>query len=148
MSPSPHTHATLPSAANTPDMISVPRAMISEMPDPRTCPSNTETRLVPHSDVQMYNAGDLRMSVLANTASTSCAPTLLEASPTTSLGDGFARGWHKLPEELKLAIISYNLASDNPIHFLRNRAGDCSRTRTYLMRPELEKHLAMGPDIA
>ncbi|KAF2824632.1 hypothetical protein CC86DRAFT_371199 [Ophiobolus disseminans] len=72
----------------------------------------------------------------------------LTVSPTGDLGDAFAVGWNKLSDEIKLRILSCNLLSDDPLHSKRLHDARDNLGRSYTIRPEFDKHLAMGADIA
>ena len=65
-------------------------------------------------------------------------------SPHLDLGEDFARGWRKLPDELKIEILCYNLVSGNKTCVSSNM----------IKRPDLalgkmlRHHLALGPELA
>lgn len=41
----------------------------------------------------------------------------LEIKPGDDLGPGFSRGWHKLPDELKLKVLEFNLIYGGPLEY-------------------------------
>jgi hypothetical protein len=63
----------------------------------------------------------------------------MQIEPAEQLGPAFARGWRKLPDELRLEVLVDNLVSADPIR----RTAD-----GFTMRQTLYNYLAMGPEIA
>jgi hypothetical protein len=80
--------------------------------------------------------------VTATTPTLLTAPTTMRLEQADDLGTDFARGWEKLPEEIKLHILSYNLdLNGSGIYY-------DAKTSCYTSQDRLSSHLAMGPEIA
>jgi hypothetical protein len=65
----------------------------------------------------------------------------LSIEPIDSLGPDFERGWNKLPDELKVHVLSFNLISNDGVRRL------CTSPRSYVYE-SLAKHLQSTPEIA
>lgn len=66
------------------------------------------------------------------------APYKFDLIPRFDLGEDFARGWDKLPAEIKVHILSFNLVSDENITEKQHKK----------MLPTLLHHLRCTPEIA
>lgn len=100
--------------------------------------------------IRCASTAKFRVNVRANSGSKIVLRDSVPLYVTTpDLDPDFAEGWRKLPNELKIRVLAYNLAFDSPIESC------CISPRLWRLRMEeghwpsmLLAHLAMGPDIA
>lgn len=108
---------------------------------PMNIQPDTECHVTCIAPIKVELAGGQHLYLSAHTFATLKAPVSMTISPTDRLGPGFARGWNKLPDELKIAILEENLVQeDNYVHWQLFQGPVVCRT--------LLQHLAMGPDIS
>lgn len=108
-----------------------------------TLQADAEVRLACDGEIQVRSR---RCSILvsAQTPITLSVSTKSDVTPFDNLNEDFARGWRKLPDELRIEILSYNLVAANVIS--SNKSNDCDSNFT--LGRELRHHLTLGLDIA
>jgi hypothetical protein len=109
-------------------------------------PANTEISIICTSSIKVELPCDQHFTLAANVTATLTLSHRAWVSPTAELSAALARGWHKLPCELKVKVLEYNLISDWPIR----RESDYADPPvcTFSHSKTVYAHLAMGPSIA
>jgi hypothetical protein len=104
------------------------------MPEAGTVRSVSSPQLFLINGVKMWSATPIYVYDQTNGRS-------LRIEPIDSLGLDFERDWNKLPEELKVHVLSFNLISNDGIRRL------CASPRSYVYK-SLAKHLRSTQEIA
>lgn len=138
-----HRNANQQNAHDNDNMTDTTSTDVITFQTPMTLQADAEVRLACDGEIQVRSR---RCSILvsAQTPITLSVSTKSDVTPFDNLNEDFARGWRKLPDELRIEILSYNLVAANVIS--SNKSNDCDSNFT--LGRELRHHLTLGLDIA
>jgi hypothetical protein len=135
--------ATAPTPAIT-DMIAQVETVSSEpqafeLTTPMSIPAGIKILVTCRGGIKLEMSPGQHVTLSAKTPTKLFSPIAMRIESAEQLGPDFARGWRKLPEELRLKVQAHNLVSADPIR----KAPD-----GFTMRQTLYDYRAMVPDIA
>jgi hypothetical protein len=121
-----------------------PTATLITLRNPMIFPAHREVNVICAFPIKVKFAHDQHLILAANVAATFTVSHRTWISPIAPLEATFQRDWDRIPCELRVKVLEYNLTSDQPIReewaFRDRQAFSLSET--------VYAHLAMGPSIA
>jgi hypothetical protein len=123
------------------DMISSPEKPVTviHLTTHMTLAPSTELYITCDSAIEIESRPPVYISSACPILIKASAKASAKISPSCSLGPDFAKGWQKLPTELKMHVLSFNLVLDTYVEY---------GTTLPAVQQVLYAHLAMGPEIA
>jgi hypothetical protein len=109
---------------------------------PVTINAGTEVLVKCSRPIKLSLSQEFQVLIPATSPILLTAPTTMWLDRSDNLGPDFVRRWDKLPEEIKMHILSFNLV-------LEDREDTCDNgVDEVTLQDDLCSHLAMGPEIA
>jgi hypothetical protein len=86
-----------------------------ELTTSMSIPASTEILVTCRGGIKLELSLGQHVFFSAKTPTTLFSPTTMRLEPAEQLGPYFARGWRKLPEEIRINILAHDLVSADPI---------------------------------
>jgi hypothetical protein len=134
----------LPASHSSTSSTVPPTTVTINLRNPMVFPAHTKINVICTSPIRVLLPPDQHFTLDANIAASFTVSHRTWVSPTAPLDMTFARDWDRLPCELRVNVLEFNLTSDRPIQ----GETEYQDPSTFTLSKTVYAHLAMGPSIA